>query len=257
MPLLGLSHQLLEGSLIDLGISAGDSLLIHSAIQFLGQPIGGLEMIFNAISEILTPKGTIAVPTFNFDFAKGIDFYSQTTPSKGMGVFSEFVRTQPSSLRTFHPLQSISINGFFASELVSRTTPGAFDPCSAFERMLELDFKLLLLGATIDACSIIHYSEQKAGVPYRYWKKFSGLVNGRDDSCRMFVRNLDLDPKLSLLPIQKELQHLELWHEVKVNYGSIVSFKMNDFVKIANQFLADDPFCFLLNHDEVIQLLGK
>ncbi|MCJ7695132.1 MAG: AAC(3) family N-acetyltransferase [Anaerolineaceae bacterium] len=257
MPLLGLSHDLLNKSLKNIGVSAGDGLLVHSAIQFLGQPRGGLEMIFNTIREILTPKGTIIVPTFNFDFAKGIDFNTQTTPSKGMGVFSEFVRKEASSVRTSHPLQSIGINGFYASELSSRNTAGAFDPGSAFERMLELNFKLLLLGATINACSMIHYSEQKAAVPYRFWKSFTGLADGKTVTSRMFVRNLDIDPKLSLIPIQKELQDRGLWQEEKVNYGSVISFRLKDFVRIANEMLTDDPFCLLSNRDEIIQLLKK
>lgn len=257
MSLLALSREVLKESLEELGITEGDGLLVHSALQFLGHPIGGLEMLFATFREVLSPRGTIVVPTFNFDFAKGKDFNTQTTPAKSMGVFSEYVRMQPTSLRTSHPLQSISINGHFATDLAARNTIGAFDPGSAFDRMLDLDFKLLLLGATINACSIIHYSEQKAEVPYRFWKEFTGLVDGKEVTSRMFVRNLDIEPQLSLLPIQNKLQELGLWKEVKVNYGSLVSFHITDFVSIANEILAHDPFCLLLNREKVIHLLKK
>ena len=86
------------------------------------------------------------------------------------------MRQQPEARRTPHPMQSLAVVGRYAADLAGRDTPSAFDPGSAFERMLELDFKLLLLGADIQAVSMLHYSEQRADVPYRYWKDFTGQV---------------------------------------------------------------------------------
>ena len=156
---------------------------MHSAIQYLGRPTstqdypaGGVGLYLDAIRSVIGPKGTICVPTFNFGFANGEPYDPQNTPSKGMGAFSEYVRQQPGARRTTHPMQSIAILGDKADDLAGRDTASAFDPGSAFERMLELDFKLLLLGADISASSIYHISEQRNQVPYRYWKDFSGQV---------------------------------------------------------------------------------
>ena len=79
-----------------LGLRPGDGLLVHSAIQFLGRPVGGVGMYLEALCSILEVRdsrvengesrvengqfllsnlgsrlssGTIAVPTFNFAFA--------------------------------------------------------------------------------------------------------------------------------------------------------------------------------------------
>ena len=41
----------------------------------------------NTIFEIIGKNGFIAVPTFNFKFAKGDDFDVDNTPSDGMGAF--------------------------------------------------------------------------------------------------------------------------------------------------------------------------
>lgn len=95
MPIKILTSQLFTSRLEQIGINPGDGLLIHSAIQFLGQPDGGIEMIFQCLKNLLTNGGTIAVPTFNFDFAKGVEFKIKETPSKGMGVFlnlSDYIR---------------------------------------------------------------------------------------------------------------------------------------------------------------------
>jgi aminoglycoside N3'-acetyltransferase len=193
--------------------------------------------------------GTLTVPTFNFAFARGEAYDPQTTPSAGMGAFSEYVRQLPGARRTLHPMQSLAVLGRHAADLAGRDTPSAFDPGSAFERMLELDFKLLLLGAGIQAVSMLHYSEQRAGVPYRYWKEFSGPVNTPNGwqtrTYRMFARDLGIDPQIEMHPLQARLQVRGLWREAPVNYGLISLCRLADFVQIADEMLEKDPWAFV------------
>ena len=182
----------------NLGVAPGDGLLVHSAVQFLGWPVGGVRMYSEAILAVIGPNGTLVVPTFNFGFARGERYDPQETPSVGMGAFSEFVRRLPDARRTSHPMQSIAAVGRYATDLAGRDTLSAFDPGSAFERMLELDFKLLLLGADERAVSMFHYSEQRASVPYRYWKDFTGEVHTPEGwqvkTYRMFVARPGAEP---------------------------------------------------------------
>jgi aminoglycoside 3-N-acetyltransferase len=254
MPLPDLTPEQLTSSLRSVGIQQEDGLLIHSALQMLGRPIGGLQMVLDVIFETIGQEGTIAVPTFPFTFNRGIDFDPLTTPSKGMGAFSEFVRQQPNALRTTHPMQCLAIVGKHAADLVQNDTLSAFDDGSAFDRMVNLGFKLLLLGADIQAASIVHYSEQRAKVPYRYWKDFSGRVKVADSweprTYRMFVRDLDLDPKLNLAPIQRALQSKGQWHSTPLNFGEVASCRLTDFVLAADSLLAADPWALVSNKPE-------
>ncbi|MCH7662809.1 MAG: AAC(3) family N-acetyltransferase [Chloroflexi bacterium] len=234
-----------------LKIRSGDGLLIHSALQFLGLPEGGPSMYFDALQSILGPQGTIAVPTFNFAFAKGEDYDPLTTPSVGMGVFSEYVRLHPDSLRTIHPMQSLSVIGKHAEDLAERDTPSAFEDGSAFDRMLGLDFKLLLLGADIEASAIAHYSEQRAQVPYRYWKEFKGRVRLNEKwesrTYRMFARDLDIDPDLTGEHVQTVLESKGLWLQQPLNYGFISVCRISDFIAATDEILAHDPWGLVTN----------
>ncbi len=273
-------HQVIS-ILEALGVRRGDGLLVHSALQFLGRPEGGVGMYYDALCTVLGIEigqkrqvagranpvaqpsalacGTIAVPAFNFAFTRGEAFDRRETPSQGMGAFSEYVRQRPDALRTPHPIQSLAVVGLHAADLAGRDTPSAFDPGSAFERMLELGFQLLLLGAEIQAVSMVHYSEQRARVPYRYWKDFSGRVRvdpPNDDSgiawwerrsYRMFARDLDLDPRLNLSPIQNLLQERRQWASLPLNYGRISLCRLVDFVKASDQLLAVDPWVLVEN----------
>ncbi len=250
-----LSLPALAALLRRLGLRRGDVVLCHSALHFLGRPEGGVAMYYRALAGVLglpqgeAALGTLAVPAFNFAFARGKAYDPQETPSAGMGAFSEYVRKLPWACRTPHPMQSLAVVGRHAADLCGRATPSAFDPGSAFERLLELDGKLLLLGADIQAASMVHYSEQRAGVPYRYWKEFTGRVKTpggwRERACRMFVRDLDLDPRLDLTPVQRILERRGAWRSEALNYGRVSVCRLRDFVAAADSLLAADPWALV------------
>lgn len=260
-------EQVIE-MLRSLGLQAGCGVFVHSAIQFLGRPAGGVEMYYQALQAVLNlqppsadqPAGTLVVPTFNFAFARGEPYDPQATPSKGMGVFCEYLRQQPEARRTPHPMQSLAAVGCYADDLAGRDTASAFDPGSAFERMLELDFTLLLLGADIQAASMVHYSEQRAAVPYRYWKDFSGPVKAGPDwetrTYRMYVRDLGADPRLDLRPVQAALQVAGQWASLPLNYGRVSLCRLADFVAAADRLLADDPWALVANREEIFKKMG-
>ena len=241
-------------ALQDVGIELDDNLLVHSAVQFLGRPVGGIGMYLQALRGAIGPGGTLAVPAFNFAFARGERYDPQRTPSDAMGVFSEYVRQQPEARRTQHPLSSLALLGPLAADLASLDTPGAYDPGSAFERLLELDFKLLLLGASVQAVSMVHYSEQHLKVPYRFWKDFHGLVRTHwgwePRNCRMFARNLQIDPQLELHPIEKRLRDQGLWRETPLNYGFLSACRLTDFVAATDALLAADPWALVANQPQ-------
>jgi aminoglycoside N3'-acetyltransferase len=283
--MLEVTKEQVVQSLLGVGIQPGDGLLVHSAVQYLGRPAGGMDLYYRALWEVLEGKlgfrseelgvrkkglgaltpnsysltpnsylltfGTLAVPTFTFAFARGEDYDPQTSPSIGMGVFAEAIRQRSEALRTPHPMQSLAVIGRYAADLASRHTSGAFDPGSAFERLLELDFKLLLLGADVQAVSMLHYVEQRRQVPYRYWKDFSGLVKTaagwETRTYRMFVRDLEQDPHIELYPVQACLQERNLWQQVRFNYGQVASCRLVDFVNVLDEFIASDPWSLVVN----------
>jgi aminoglycoside N3'-acetyltransferase len=169
-----------------------------------------------------------------------------------MGSFAEYLRTRPEAQRSPHPLQSVAAIGKHAADLAGRDTPCAFDPAGPFDRLLELDFKLLLLGAGVQFTSMIHYCEQRARVPYRYWKDFTGLVRPiggewQTKTYRMFARDLTLDPQVSSAPVQRLLEERGLWAAQKLNYGWVCLCRLADFVTAAEDLLAADPWALVQN----------
>lgn len=239
-----------------LGVQPRDGLLVHSALQFLGKPQGGVGIYLDAIQDVIGSEGTLAAPAFNFSFAKGEDYDPETAPAVGMGTFSEFVRQHPQARRTTHPMQSLAVIGKYAEELAGLDTPGAFDDGSAFDRMLQLDFKLLLLGADIQAVAMIHYSEQRAEVPYRCWKDFTGRIKRGDEwaeaTYRMFVRDMEIDARMEIYPIKDRMESQSQWQQEKLGYGAIIFCSLADFAAAADSLFAEDPWVFVTNKPETL-----
>jgi aminoglycoside 3-N-acetyltransferase len=239
------------------GLGRSDGVMVHSALQFLGWPEGGAGMYYEALDLLLGLRsldGTLVVPTFNFGFAHGQPFDQAHTPAEELnaGTFPEYIRQRPEAKRSPHPLQSVAAVGAWADDLSGRDTSSAFDPGSAFDRMLELDFTLVLLGASVDAISMLHYVEQRLQVPYRFWKKFTGEVTlpGRPPEVRtyrMYARYRKLNPQLDYSPIQAELERRGGWSSTPLNYGTVAACRARDFVAVAEELIRRDPWVLVKN----------
>jgi len=253
--MLKVNREQVISALESVGLKKGNGVMAHSALQFLGLPEGGIGIYYDALCTVLgigEGTGTLVVPTFNFGFARGEPFYQASTPAEEMGVFPEYVRQQPGVRRSPHPMQSIAAVGHYAEDLCSRDTSSAFDPGSAFERMIVLDFKLLLLGADVRFTSLVHHPEQRMKVPYRYWKEFTGEVRliGRTPETRtyrMFARDLTLDPDVNCAPVRKLLLERGRWSSVRLNYGKVEACRFRDFVAAEEELLSRDPWALVTN----------
>ena len=237
-------------TLTDIGLKKGDCLFIHSAIQYLGVPEFGIGQYLEVVTQIIGDQGTIVVPTFTFDFARTKRFDPLVTPSSGMGILSEYVRQQPGAKRTLHPMQSIAAIGKDASGIGSMDTKGAFDDGSAFDFIQKKNYKVLLLGADIQAVSLVHFCEQRVNVPYRYWKDFPGMIKARgqwvEKVYRMFVRDYAIDPHLTLKPVEALMKDQKILKQLKLNYGLITVFSSQDFIRCVNNMLMKDPWALVV-----------
>ena len=191
-------------------------------------------------------KFLIVVPTFNFEFCSSQAYDINQTPSKGMGIFSEYVRMLESSVRSKHPTQSISVVGKDAESICLNDTYSAFEKKSSFMKLVELDTKVLLLGAPMQAVSFVHIAEELNHVPYRYHKEFKGMYldsKGQIDqkSYGMYVRNLSINPILKLNKIEKGLEEKKQIKKNIFNSGLIAEFKAKHFLDFVNERLKNNP----------------
>lgn len=245
-----------------LGLEKGDVLLVHNSLFNFGMPSDCKlsdvpSAMYSALKAAIGDEGTMAVPTFNFDFCKGLPFNKQESPSKNMGVFSEYVRKLPQSKRSGHAMQSIAVVGPAADCILENDTESSFSPHGPFDKLKALNAKIVLLGADINAVSMVHWIEEKYEVPYRYWKTFTGPyvddATHTEKSYKMFVRSLETNPVLKLHPIERELAKANKIKEAKIGAGSIKVFSMGDFVSVTEKLISENPYSLVSNHPEGIK----
>jgi len=179
-----------------IGLSSGDALLVHSSFKSFGGVEGGPQTVISALRSILTEKGTLIVPTFNYDFCDGKPYDVKKTPSK-MGIISELVRTDSSSKRTLDPVFSFAILGKHRDYLANLKYEHSFGPNSTFAKLRELDAKIMIIGLSYnESLTFFHHIEETQGCDYRYFKEFRGTITGYDDVKQdskivLFVRDIE------------------------------------------------------------------
>ena len=248
------SLEQLRACLSEVGVRTGDLVMVHSSLLALGRledcTMGDVPAaVADGLLDCLGPEGTLVAPAFNFGFCRGEPFDRQNTPSDKMGLLSEHIRRLPGARRSTHPMQSVAAMGPLAEDICGSDTPSAFDRGGAFDRLIELDCRLLLLGASLQAASVIHHAEQHVGVPYRYWKDFTGefIDGGRRETrtYRMYVRDLDLDPKLVMTAIEEELNAMGRLRRISLGSGRVRSCTFRDLLAAACECLRRDPTCLV------------
>jgi aminoglycoside 3-N-acetyltransferase len=152
------------------GLKAGDTVLVHSAMRTFGLINGGAPTVVGALREVLGQNGTLIVPTFTFKHEAAADpIIDPSRDRSEMGVITEEVRGLPGALRSIAYRHSFAAIGPNASA-VTQVAPelSVFDLRSSFGKMLDLDTKVLIIGMTYESSTTHHFAEYLCGVPYRH-----------------------------------------------------------------------------------------
>jgi aminoglycoside 3-N-acetyltransferase len=176
----------LGGELAKLGIRSGDVILAHSSLRSFGWVCGGATAVVQALLDVIGSRGTLVVPAhtaFNRDPSGWKDarppaswwstirehlpgFDRALSPSHGVGVIAERVRTWPGALRSEHPQTSFAALGQQAAHVVEgHALDSQLGDASPLARLEELNARVLLLGVGYDRCTAFHLGEYRVPSP--------------------------------------------------------------------------------------------
>jgi aminoglycoside 3-N-acetyltransferase len=166
-----------------LGITPGSVIIMHSSLAEIGWTVGGPISVIKALMEVLTPKGTIIMPTFSSDNSdptkwenppvpeKWWDiiksempaYQPNITPTRGLGIVVETFRRWPKVIRSAHPSLSFAAWGKWAKNIIKdhKLTSGLGEH-SPLARIYDLDGKILLLGVNHVNNTSIHLAEYRS-----------------------------------------------------------------------------------------------
>ena len=162
----GIAQADIARDLRALGLAAGDMVYVHTSMKRIGWLAQGAQTLIDAFAEVLTPEGTLAVPSHTLSFA-GRPPYDPRETATGLGTFPDAVWRAPGASRSGHASHASAAIGARAAWLTENHDPThalGFD--SPLHRLYREGGRILLLGVTFRACTALHLAESLSGVPY-------------------------------------------------------------------------------------------
>jgi aminoglycoside 3-N-acetyltransferase len=230
----------------DLGVTAGDILLVHSSYKSLGGVEGGPQTVIDALLAVLGENGTLIMPTFNFDFCKGVPWDVRNTPSQ-MGVITNMVRENPNAKRVFHPIYSFAVLGKQADALTRERYKSSFEEKSLFGKLRALGGKIMIIGLSYtNSMTFFHHVEEMEGVDYRYIKAFTGQVTEEDgrtyeDTFTMLVRDLDKGVITEVNPMGALMEEAGIISVRKIGETDVKLMRADDVYRFTAREMRRDP----------------
>lgn len=168
-----------------LGVRAGDTLMIHASLRAIGPVEGGARGVIDALDQAVFNGGTTMMVLGARDDSAWVNdhpeheraahlqnaepFDKSTTPADpDVGYLAEAFRQQPGTLVTDHPEGRFGARGARAVELLCDPPwHDYFGPGSPLERLCKMGGRVLRLGADMDTTTVLHWAEYLVDLPQK------------------------------------------------------------------------------------------
>jgi aminoglycoside 3-N-acetyltransferase len=177
-----ITHATLVSQCRELGLSPGDTAMVHVSLRAVSPLLGGPDILTSALMEALSPGGTLMVyigcQTPFDDVGRGIfspedeTFILEHCPpfdpasaraSRDFGAFAEFFRTWPGVKASGNPGARMAAYGERAAFLTDgHPLNYGLGEGSPLEKLCNLEGKVLLVGSDPDCTTMLHYAEALA-----------------------------------------------------------------------------------------------
>ena len=258
----------ITAALAGLGVQPTDTLFVHSDMRRLLRAAGAgrEEKLATVVAGLhgAVANGTLLLPTFSYSFCRGEPFSPEATPST-VGLLTEYFRRRPGVRRTAEPLFSTAVLGptdpAWESALFGVGDKNCFGEESIFAYLVEADAKLAFLGVDGSMCTFVYLIEQRAAVPYRFFKDFAGdFIDSAGDvtrvTARYFVRRLDADVENSFAALFRALEDEGALRRTTLDRGAeLTVVSARAVAATAAHGLDSDP-AYLLAADRIPAAIG-
>ncbi len=250
-----------RGDTVYLGIDMGHVPLPGYSAELTRDAIRAREekwcaFVLQVLREALGPEGTLLVATFTYSYAgQSVPFVLEESPSE-VGPFTEYFRRQPDTIRSLHPLHSISGVGRHAHAILDNVGKAEYGAMSPYARLGEYGTKLLCLGAPLAASiTYVHHLEQTYGINHRYTKAINTPVyrNGErvPGPWLCFMRYLGVATMPRHEHIEERLRAEGVLREATIDAHPMQCVDVHDVDRIGYAMLVENPCAFLERSVEV------
>jgi aminopeptidase-like protein/aminoglycoside N3'-acetyltransferase len=248
------------------GLHAGDDVFVQISLPRIGQSDGADSMAetcketLAALLEVIGPGGTLFVPAFTLSFERREEFDPVNSPALAgdwgeSAEFAEVARRHSGAVRSEDPLYSVVGIGPMAEQVLNNLPNTSFGRDSVFERLLNLDARLCLIGVDLRHSVLFDFLEESAAVPWRYKKLFTGRAFRSGASQRQgwvaSVTNKAIGEKSRTIRNRCASEAGDLLGRAPIGAGEILSAEMANLCAFLTSKLSDEATHWSLNNHEV------
>lgn len=168
-----------------IGIKKNDIIFMHSSLSQCGPIDGGAKTVIDALMDVVSPRGTIVMPTHYNDGVTAVTecgvkhkyprnpahipvpWDPKKSPAE-TGAIPDAFRQRRDVIRSEHPTHSVAAWGRHAAEIVVGHGPGT--PCCGREsphgKVFDLEGKYLYFGCSLNVATFLHALEDWADLGY-------------------------------------------------------------------------------------------
>jgi aminoglycoside N3'-acetyltransferase len=253
-------------ALSELGLAAGDCVLVHSSLSSMGNVESGADTVIDAFLSVLGSEGTLVMPTLcQKEMDRRFEIWDVRTSPSDVGRITETFRLRPGVLRSDHATHSVAATGRWAFEITQghRTASGrpgpwgdaAFGRGSPWEKLYDLEAQIVFLGVDFRVNTMGHFVEHRIAE-----RAIECATPDRQPVMREGLRGWQKTgvwPNLDRMKLQGELEPLSLLSRARCGEAMLLTVPAKAMVDAAISMAEADPcawlngeFCAWLEEEE-------
>jgi len=244
-----------------LGLSAGQTVMLHASVKAVGWIVGGPDIVIQSMLDVLGAKGTLMMYVGWEDSPYPLEQWPKEVqrayleecppfdPAKSRAyrkwsILTEYLRTWSGAFRSNHPDASFAAVGAKARWITeNHPLQYGYGLGSPLAKLCEAKGKVLLLGAPLDSITLLHYAEHVCRVPNKRVVHYRMPV--LHDGRKVWVEVEEFDTCGGILPGAEEYfqtipnEYISSGKGVSDKVGNAESylFDADDLVNFAVQWL--------------------
>ena len=255
--LLQTQRQVLRKALKNLNLKNVENILVFADLGKIGFFLDNFDSneickeFYKAILDVFGADITIMVPTYTTQVGRYGEVFELENTKCVTGLFPEYIRNLPNSVRSLHPLHSFSSIGRNSELFCKDNSLNNFGYNSPLNNFHREGGHIMSIGLPAGYClAIAHYVEAMFSVPYVYNKLLDCKVmkNGGQiyADFTATVRHLELEYSLEFSAWIKSLNSRESISGVELGRHSIFAVTFQEAFNSAQANLVKNPY-FLIN----------
>jgi len=235
-----------------LGLKRGAAVGVHSSLSSFGYVAGGADAVIDAILETVGKEGTIVMPTYSTnrldiertqrEIELGVTWKSKILPYDPektpcwTGKIPETFRKRNGVIRSLDPTHSLAALGPKAKELVQ-----------GWNKLLEADGYILLLGVTLGYCSAMHLAEARVQLPPHILEKINPppeLLEKYGPDLGEPEWDIGFGPYPDFAKMEEPCKERRIMRTVRIGEAAVKLVKLRELIELYAGYLGENPDLF-------------